>query len=129
MSGETLEALRAENAALRETIEDLEDTVLGLQTRIEQLERGGDDGARIPLEVVNLRLDNGWTTMRAWRRYRGLTLDDIAAATGFAKGYLSDVETRKKPLTRKLRAALAKALDAHPATLWTEDEDAAIAAE
>jgi len=53
---------------------------------------------------------------------RGLSLVDVAGATGFTKGYLSKVENSKKapPVSTLLR--LAKALGVHISAIFSEEE-------
>jgi len=67
-------------------------------------------GETVPGEVVNAMLD-GATALRAWRLYRGLTLDALAARVGVSKGYLSQMERGRKPGTLGVFRRVADALD------------------
>ncbi|GGL48245.1 helix-turn-helix domain-containing protein [Caulobacter rhizosphaerae] len=46
-----------------------------------------------PAEVVAL-IRAGATPLRAWRRYRGMTQAQLAAAGGVTQGHLSELEVR-----------------------------------
>lgn len=50
----------------------------------------------IPAEFAN-RLIDGESPVRVWRDYRGMTAAALAAAAGISQGYLSEIETGKKP--------------------------------
>jgi hypothetical protein len=72
-----------------------------LIARTEELEdalaaRMADDGSRIPHEVA-LAIMDGERPVVAYRRHRGLTLRDLAARTGLAVGYLSEIERGLQP--------------------------------
>lgn len=66
-------------------------------------------GETVPGEVVNAILD-GASALRAWRLYRGLTLDVLAERIGVSKGYLSQIEKGRKPGTLGVFCRLADAL-------------------
>lgn len=67
-------------------------------------------GETVPGEIVNAILD-GAPPLRAWRQYRGFTLDALAERTGVSKGYLSQIENGRKSGTLDLFRRLATALD------------------
>jgi predicted transcriptional regulator len=48
------------------------------------------------------RAASGWY-LAAWRDYRGLTLDELAAEIGSSKGYVSDLETGAARPDRPIR--------------------------
>ncbi|MBM3583839.1 MAG: helix-turn-helix transcriptional regulator [Alphaproteobacteria bacterium] len=48
--------------------------------------------------------------LRAWRRDRGLGVRELAAAAGIDAGYLSQIETGRKPGSVKALRALVRAL-------------------
>ena len=62
-----------------------------------------------------LRLAEGEHPIRVWREHRGLTLRELAGKSGVGRGYISEIETGKKPgsvdALQKIAAALALALD------------------
>ena len=73
---------RREYDALIARTEELEDALAA---------RMADDGSRIPHEVA-LAIMDGERPVVAYRRHRGLMLRDLAARTGLAVGYLSEIE-------------------------------------
>ncbi|MEM7524106.1 MAG: helix-turn-helix transcriptional regulator [Pseudomonadota bacterium] len=115
-----LAAVEAENADLREQLEDAQDALAISEDRAAAA-LAGDENALIPWEVVELRLENGWTTLKAWRKHRGMTLDQLATACGVTKGHLSEIERGLKGMSLGLRNRLAQALDAPRAALWEVD--------
>ena len=75
-------------------------------------------------EVVNAILD-GASPLRAWRQYRGLTLDVLADRVGVSKGYLSQMEQGRKAGTLRVFRRLADALGAFIDDLagWENERD------
>jgi hypothetical protein len=63
----------------------------------------------IPHEVVEA-IHRGVHPVRAWRIYRGLTLRQLAEAGRMPTGYLSEIETGKKPGSVAAYRSLARAL-------------------
>lgn len=63
----------------------------------------------LPWEMAQSLLD-GANPVRTWRRHRGLTMRDLAAAAGIASTYLSEIETGKKTGSPTTLRALATAL-------------------
>lgn len=64
---------------------------------------------RVPLEVVD-RLLAGENPIRVWREHRKMTLDQLGAAAGLSKGYLSDLENGKRAGPVETLQAIAHAL-------------------
>jgi hypothetical protein len=64
---------------------------------------------RVPLEVVD-RLLAGESPIRVWREFRKMTLDQLGAAAGLSKGYLSDLENGKRAGPVETLQVLARAL-------------------
>ena len=81
-------------------------------------------GESVPGEVVNAILD-GASPLRAWRLYRGLTLDVLAERIGVSKGYLSQIEQGRKVGTLGVFRRLADALGAFIDDLagWENERD------
>ncbi len=77
---------------------------------IDRVLREDEAGETVPGEVVHAILD-GARPLRAWRRYRGLTLDGLAGRVGVSKGYLSQIEKGRKSGTLDLIRRLAEVLD------------------
>jgi transcriptional regulator with XRE-family HTH domain len=63
----------------------------------------------LPIDAVK-RMIAGEHPVRIWREQRGLTLADLAAKAAMQVGYLSEIETGKKPGSVRAYRALAGAL-------------------
>jgi len=63
----------------------------------------------VPSSVID-RLVDGDPPLRVWREHRGLTLEELARRVAVSRGYLSQIEHRKKGGTVDLFVKLAKAL-------------------
>ena len=50
--------------------------------------------------------------LRTWRKRTGLSIPEVAAAAGISPGYLSHIETGRRPGTRQTRGAIARVLAA-----------------
>jgi DNA-binding XRE family transcriptional regulator len=87
-------------AAMAEIMEDIEDA---------ELYRARAGEPVIPHEVVEA-IHKGVHPVRAWRKHKGLTLQELAKASGLPTGYLSEIETGKKPGSVAAYKALARAL-------------------
>lgn len=99
---DTVTLPRSEYEALIARTEELEDALAA---------READDGSRIPHAVALAILDGEWP-VRAFRRHRGMTLRDLAARTGIAVGYLSEIERGHKPGSAAALSRIAAALGA-----------------
>ncbi|MGQ0674957.1 MAG: helix-turn-helix domain-containing protein [Rhodospirillales bacterium] len=90
-------------------LEELEDARdLAAFRRAERKRRTGA-AEYVPADVVK-SMAAGEHPVRVWRRHRKMSLQALARASGVKPGYLSEIETGKKPgSVRALRAA-AKAL-------------------
>lgn len=69
-----------------------------------------------PAEVEAMIAD-GATPLRAWRKHRGLTQAQLAAAGGIAQGHLSELEAGAKTPTKYTLHFLARALGVPAAAL------------
>lgn len=73
-----------------------------------------DDGVRYPEAVAHAMAD-GVHVVRAWREYRGMTQDALAAAASVSKPYISQMEGAKRvgsmATLKKLAQALGVSLD------------------
>ena len=87
-------------AAIADILEDIEDA--GLYRA-----RAGEP--TIPHEVVEA-IHKGVHPVRAWRKHKGLTLQELAGEGGMPIGYLSEIETGKKPGSIAAYKSLARAL-------------------
>lgn len=73
--------------------------------------RAAENDERIPHEVAKRLLLGDESPVRVWREYRGLTQKQLADRAGLRQGYLSEIETGKKPGSVAAYRALATALD------------------
>lgn len=68
----------------------------------------------------------GWY-LREWRKHRGLSQEALAEGAGTSKGYVSDLESGKRPVPPgRLVERLASALDAQVSDLFRHPEAAAV---
>ncbi len=95
---------------IRELLEDAEDAAAYRQAVAQ------DDGSRIPLPVMRAELE-GTHPVRAWREYRGLTVQALADAAQLSKPFVSQIEGRKRSGTAATLKKLAAALDVPVAAL------------
>ena len=72
------------------------------------------EGDLIPHEVVGVTIKIGYTLVRAWREYLGLTQKEVAEKMGITQAALSQMESGEKKLRKvsleKLATALGSAL-------------------
>lgn len=64
----------------------------------------------LPAEV-SMAMLRGDSRLKAVRKWRGLKQIDLARKTNLAQGFLSDLENRKRGITRDVGERLAKVLD------------------
>ena len=69
-----------------------------------------DDGESVPNDVVWLTIDKGFTLIRAWREYLGLTQKEVAEKMGITQAALSQMEAGEKKLRKATLEKLAVAL-------------------
>ena len=67
-------------------------------------------GDAIPHEVVGLTIKKGYTLVRAWREYLGLTQKEVAKRMGITQAALSQMEAGEKRLRKATREKLAAAM-------------------
>ena len=60
--------------------------------------------------------------IRAIRKLKGLTMQQVADASGISKGYLSEIESGKKPINSIRSQAIALALDCRISDLVKDAE-------
>lgn len=96
---DTVTLPRAEYEALLERNSELEDTLAAIEA---------DDGSRVPHEVA-VAMIRGESPLLAFRSHLGLTLRELAAKTGIAASYLSEIERGRKPGSTSALARIAEA--------------------
>jgi DNA-binding XRE family transcriptional regulator len=101
---------RADFERLAARIEILEDSVFMRDAEA----RGGPSADAVGADAVKAML-SGAHPVRIWREHRGLTLSELAGQAGIPVGYLSEIETGKKPGSvaayQKIASALSLAVD------------------
>jgi DNA-binding Xre family transcriptional regulator len=108
---ETVTVSKADLAALIEALEDAED-IAALKAAAAEEARIGKEAYRancLPIELVE-RMLAGESPVRIWREHRKMTGRDLASAAEIAPGYLSEIETGKKPGSVDALAKIARAL-------------------
>ena len=96
--------------------EEEEDAAEALRALAEIREGAGT----MPAEVLDLILDEGLTSLAAWRRHRGLSQAELARRAGLSQVWISRIERGGGYGSRGTRRKLSAALDA---PLWAlEDE-------
>ena len=68
------------------------------------------EGDAIPHEVVGLTIKKGYTLVRAWREYLGLTQKEVAKRMGITQAALSQMEAGEKRLRKATLEKLAAAM-------------------
>lgn len=63
----------------------------------------------------------GLTYIRAWRKFRGLTLERLADRTGSTHATISRIERGEQPYSQPILEAIADALQTDPASLLMRD--------
>jgi len=93
--------------AARMAEEDEEDVAI-YDARIADLAAGREGMLPDPVSAALLR---GERLLRALRKWRGLTQDELAAKCGITQGYLSDIEAGRRVGAAETLATVANALD------------------
>ena len=98
---------------LLDRLEDAEDLAAVRAMRADETSVGGYQAAKRNYFTIDeaKRLLAGERAVRVWRQKRGLTQRALAAASGIPPGYLSEIETGKKPGSIAAYRALSKALE------------------
>jgi len=64
----------------------------------------------VPIEVIRAKRA-GDHPLKAWRTFRGLTMQSLADAAGVGKGHIGHIENRRRAGTVEVLRQLADALD------------------
>jgi DNA-binding XRE family transcriptional regulator len=106
ISGQKIAMLPAEEyESLLERLEDQSDIAAAI--RAEKRALAGEE--YVPFELVE-SIINGENALKVWRKYRGLTLNELAEKTGARHATLSLIENGKAQGKPALWRALATAL-------------------
>jgi DNA-binding Xre family transcriptional regulator len=92
--------------AILEALEDSEDRA-AVRASLARAKAGENGG--LPVEFYR-RIRAGEHPIRAWRAYRKLSLNALAAQASVAPAYLSEIETAKKPGSVAAIQRIARAL-------------------
>ncbi len=110
---DTVTISRADLNALLLAAEDAEDLTAVREQRAREEALGGYGRAKADYYTAEeaKRLLAGESPIRIWREKRGLTQRALAEAASIQTGYLSEIESGKKPGSITAHHALAKALN------------------
>ena len=119
MTEKTSGSVRIKEGRKEEHVTLTRDEYDALLARIEGLEnlcalqaaRAAPDREELPSELVRRLLAGEESRIRLWREHRGLTARALAEKAHVAPGYLSEIETGKKPGSVDAMAKIARALD------------------
>jgi DNA-binding XRE family transcriptional regulator len=102
---------------IREMLEDAEDLRLA-----EEASRAYDAGGQrgYPGKILEKLFKPGAKRLRIIREWRGLTQTELAEKVGSDRVYISNIERGVRPAGRKLKKALAVALDVEEDVLFPE---------
>ncbi|MBP7339715.1 helix-turn-helix domain-containing protein [Niveispirillum sp.] len=106
ITADTVLLARADYDALLAALEEARDIATVQQFKAD-LAAGHTE--TLPWDMAKALLD-GANPVRVWREHRGMTARALAAAAGIATGYLSEIETGRKPGSVAALKALATAL-------------------
>lgn len=98
--------------------EDAED-IRAADSAVRELAAGYDE--TVPMEIVR-RLLEGAHPLSVWRKYRGMTQQELAEAAGMGKSYVSQIESRAKSGSVKSLQRLAEALRVDVDDLIADDD-------
>lgn len=82
-----------------------------------ELMRVADRSPGVPNSVVRLVFDSGFSPVRAWREYKGLTQEQVAERMGIRQPTYAEHEQSGKKLRRSTLEKIAKALEIVPEQL------------
>jgi DNA-binding XRE family transcriptional regulator len=82
------------------------------------------DGEELIPSRVTYALLDGENPLRVWRKYRGLTQQQVAEAAGISKPYLSQLESGQRKGTAEVLQAIAKELNVSLDDLVMSEEEA-----
>jgi ribosome-binding protein aMBF1 (putative translation factor) len=90
-------------------IEQLEDARDAAAHRLALAAIKAGESELLPADMVK-RMIAGESPVRLWREHRGMTARELAAKAAINTGYLSEIETGKKPGSVKSLSRIAAAL-------------------
>ena len=96
----------SEYKKLQEALEDAED-IKEIETNLKAIQEGKE--ITVPGEVTFAILD-GKTSIRAWREYKHIKMNELAKNVGISSAYLSQIENGKRNPTVDTLKAIAREL-------------------
>ena len=77
-----------------------------------------------PMEIIEAKM-NGEPPIRVYRKYRGMTMVELAKAAGISQPHLSDIENGKKTGSVDVlkRIAVALKVDLDDLVVWSQEDD------
>jgi DNA-binding XRE family transcriptional regulator len=105
-NGEEMVVLpKADYEALVQAAEDAADIAI-----YDARKSGLGEAALLPAEL-SMAVLRGESRLKAIRKWRGLTQDELAQRAGLTQGFLSDLESRKRSASMETALKLAQVLD------------------
>lgn len=104
--------------------EDYEDLIDGMQAQA-ILARVAAGEETWPMELVEARA-SGEHPIRVFRKYRGMTVTDLAEAVGISQPHLSEIENGKKAGSVDVlkRIAVSLRVDLDDLVVWEHEDEA-----
>lgn len=81
------------------------------------VEKGENDDALIPHDVVSIMIDEDVSLLAAWRIYRNLSQQEVAERTGLTQSAISQMERAESKPQKKTREKLARIYQCLPEQL------------
>lgn len=72
--------------------------------------KNGTEGAHLPADVRDELTLGQKTPLKILRKFRGLTQDELASATGLSRPYITEIETGRKEGSIRALKSIANAL-------------------
>jgi DNA-binding XRE family transcriptional regulator len=103
--------------------EDYEDLIDGLEAHA-VMARIAAGEETWPMEIIEAKM-NGEHPIRVYRKYRGMTMTELAKAAGISQPHLSDIENGKKTGSVDVlkRIAVALKVDLDDLVIWSQEDD------
>lgn len=73
--------------------------------------KNGNDNSNLPDDILQKMEMGKDSPIKILRKFRGMTQEDLAAAAGLSRPYLTEIETGRKEGSIRSLKSIAKALD------------------
>lgn len=103
--------------------EDYEDLIDGIEANAVMVRIAAGEETW-PMEIIEAKM-NGEHPIRVYRKYRGMTMVELAKAAGISQPHLSDIENGKKTGSVDVlkRIAVALKVDLDDLVVWSQEDD------